>query len=143
MCVPVHNQPGIAPRFFASLRMTLHDRQRLRRFIERVFVLQPCWSPRFSIRLALKALSHVSLGHRPRNSNRRVKSALKARFNRAGSDSRFQRWCLGNHKSWGDAPGSCVECCAFGAERALFEKARGEDGLWMNGSFKLLPHARD
>ncbi len=52
-------------------------------------------SPRFSIRLALKALSHVSLGHHPRNSNRHVKSALKARFNRAESDSRFQRGCLG------------------------------------------------
>src|SRR6266516_8204962 len=98
-------------------------------FIKCAFVLQPVGSPRFSIRLALKALSHVSLGHRPRNSNRRVKSALKARFNRAGSDSRFQRWCLGNHKSWGDAPGFRVECCAFGAKHMRFSKKRGEDGL--------------
>jgi len=27
VCVRVHNQNGINPRFFASLRMTLHDRR--------------------------------------------------------------------------------------------------------------------
>src|SRR5207245_11747156 len=32
------------------------------------------------VRLAPKALFHGSLGHRPRNSNRRVNEALKARF---------------------------------------------------------------
>jgi len=39
------------------------------------------------------ALLHESLGHRPRNSNRPVNEALKARFNwvRAGVESRFQR----------------------------------------------------
>jgi hypothetical protein len=48
--------------------------------------------------LAPKAQFATSLGQRPRNSNRRVTQALKARFNpaldrtREGSESRFQRW---------------------------------------------------
>ena len=54
MCVPVHNQPGIAPRFFASLRMTLHDRRDYA-FIERAFVLQPCWVSPFQYPFSAKS----------------------------------------------------------------------------------------
>jgi hypothetical protein len=31
--------------------------------------------------------------------------ALKAHFNGAGNELRFQRWCLGNHKSQGASDG--------------------------------------
>jgi hypothetical protein len=43
------------------------------------------------IHLALKAVSHISLGTSPQDLKPPRKPALKARFNSTANDSRFQR----------------------------------------------------
>ncbi len=42
--------------------------------------------------------------------------ALKAHFSGTGNESRFQRWCLGNHKSPGRCPRPAVNAAPLGAK---------------------------
>src|SRR6266576_6292633 len=89
----------------------------------------------FSIRLAPKALFHISLGASPQEFKSPRKPALKERFTGVGNDSRFQRWCLGTMNP-GAMPQACDECSAFGANtypfslRALsLAKGEAKDGV--------------